>query len=102
MSLVLGVRPSSRTSPSMCWKIRYNIRNDTAEIMPDRRSPLVSSVCHVLEPHRYLTRRAAAHSQGFRRWHGLLKDLLRHDRANVSTRTPYGSSVAGQTQTSGT
>jgi hypothetical protein len=27
-------------------------RSDKAAIMPDRRSPLVSSVCHVLEPHR--------------------------------------------------
>ena len=27
-------------------------RSDATAIMPDRRSPLVSSVCHVLEPHR--------------------------------------------------
>jgi len=50
-SLVDVVRPSSKTSLRTCWKIRYNSRSDTAAIMPDRRSPLVSSVCHVLEPH---------------------------------------------------
>ena len=52
-SLVEDVRPSSRTSPSTCWKIRYNSRSDTAAIIPtseNPRSPLVSGVCHVLEP----------------------------------------------------
>jgi len=45
----------SKTSLNSCWKIRYDSRNDTATITPDlgdRRPPLVSSVCHVLEPHR--------------------------------------------------
>jgi hypothetical protein len=46
------VRLSSKTSLRTCWKIRYDSRSDTAAIMPDRRSPLLSSVCHVLEPHR--------------------------------------------------
>ena len=47
---VLGadVRPSSRSSPSMCWKIRYNSRNDTAEIMPGRcRSSIAAGQRHV-------------------------------------------------------
>ena len=52
-SLVDVVRPSSKTSLRTCWKIRYNSRSDTAAIMPDRWSPLVSSVCHVLEPHSH-------------------------------------------------
>jgi len=37
MSLVEDVRPINRSSPSMCWKIRYNSRNDTAQIVPGRR-----------------------------------------------------------------
>jgi hypothetical protein len=36
MSLVLEARPISRSSPSRCWKIRYDSRIDTAEIMPSR------------------------------------------------------------------
>ena len=32
------VRPSSRTSPSTCRKIRYSNRNDTTVIVPERRS----------------------------------------------------------------
>ena len=36
-SLVEDLRPSSRTSPSTCWKIRYSSRSDTAAIMPVRR-----------------------------------------------------------------
>jgi hypothetical protein len=55
MSLAEDARPSSRTSPSVCWKIRYRSRSDTAEIMPgtsDHQSPLVSPLCSILEPHR--------------------------------------------------
>ena len=34
--MVLEAPPMSRSSPSRCWKIRYNSRIDTAEIMPNR------------------------------------------------------------------
>ena len=44
--------PYATMSPSACWKRRYSSRIDTAAIMPDRRSLLVRSVCHVLEPQR--------------------------------------------------
>ncbi len=47
MSLALDVRPSSRTSPIMCWKIRYHSRNDTPEIKPCRcRSPITAGQRH--------------------------------------------------------
>jgi hypothetical protein len=47
-SLVADVRPSSRSSPSTCWKIRCNILNDTAEIMHGRcRSPITAGQRHV-------------------------------------------------------
>jgi transposase-like protein len=55
MSLAEDVRPSSRTRPSMCWKIRNSRRSDTAEIMSgtgDHQSPLVGGVRSILEPHR--------------------------------------------------
>jgi hypothetical protein len=54
-SLVVDVRPRSKSSPSRCRKIRYSRRSDTAEIMPvagDHQSLLVSGRCNVLEPHR--------------------------------------------------
>jgi hypothetical protein len=35
-SLVADVRPSSTSRPSTCWKIKYNSRSDTAEILPSR------------------------------------------------------------------
>jgi hypothetical protein len=42
-SLMADVRPSSTSSPSTCWKIKYNSRSDTAEIMPSRwRSSIVA------------------------------------------------------------
>jgi len=43
MSLVLDVRAISRSSPSMCWKIRCNSRNDTAKIMPGRRGSSITA-----------------------------------------------------------
>jgi hypothetical protein len=43
MSLVLDVRAISRSSPSMCWKIRYKSRNDTAKIMPGRRGSSITA-----------------------------------------------------------
>jgi hypothetical protein len=42
-SLVEDVRPISRTSPSMCWKIRYSSRSDTAEIMPGYWRPSITA-----------------------------------------------------------
>jgi hypothetical protein len=48
--------PSSRTSLSICWKIRYRSRSDMAAIMPDHRerpiTPGQQRVPRVLEPHR--------------------------------------------------
>ena len=55
MSLVLDVRPSSRKSPSMCWKIRYNSRTTRWRSCPaavDHQSPLVNDMCSILEPRR--------------------------------------------------
>ena len=46
--MVEDVRPISRSSPSTCWKIRYNSRNDTAEIMPGHwRSSITAGQRHV-------------------------------------------------------
>jgi len=46
--LVVDVRPINRSSPSTCWKISYNRRNDTAEIMPGRwRSPITAGQRYV-------------------------------------------------------
>ena len=56
MSLVEDVRPSSRTSPSTCWKIKYSSRSDTAEIMPGRPRPSITAGqgpgLSIVEPHR--------------------------------------------------
>jgi len=48
-SLVEAVRPSSKTSPRTCWKIRYSSRSDTAAIMPGhrRRPPITAAQPHV-------------------------------------------------------
>ena len=50
------------------WLRAANSCSDTAAIMPDRRgdrrSPLVSSVCHVLEPHGQVSSRASRASLG--------------------------------------
>ena len=56
MSLVQDVPPISRTRPSMCWKIKYWSRTDTAEIMPGRpRSSITAGHgrCSIVEPHRF-------------------------------------------------
>jgi hypothetical protein len=51
---MVDVRPSSMSSPSTCWKIRYNSRSDTRRSCPaagDHRSLLVSgSVQHYGTP----------------------------------------------------
>jgi hypothetical protein len=42
-SLMADVRPSSTSSPSTCWNIKYNSRSNMAEIMPSRgRSSIVA------------------------------------------------------------
>ena len=65
MSLVLDVRAISRSSPSMCWKIRCNSRNDTAKIMPGRRGSSITAgqrhVHHSGTPYRC---RAARRGRG--------------------------------------
>ena len=48
MSLVGDVRPISKSSPSRCWKIRYNSRSDTVTIMPGLRwAPIAAGHRHV-------------------------------------------------------
>jgi hypothetical protein len=48
MSLVEDARPISKSSPSVCWKIRYSSRGDTAEIMPGNwRSSITAGQRHV-------------------------------------------------------
>ncbi len=41
--MVQDVRPSSRTSPSTCPKIRYSSRSDTVAIMPDHWRPPITA-----------------------------------------------------------
>ena len=57
------VRPSGTSSSSTCWKIEYNSRSDTAEIMPSRwRSSIVAGqrqVQHYGTRQAYIARRTA-------------------------------------------
>ena len=48
MYFVEDARLISKNSPSVCWKIRYNSRSDTAEIMPRNwRSSITAGQRHV-------------------------------------------------------
>src|SRR5690242_9105852 len=57
MFWVEDVRPSSMTRPRICWKIKYRSRGDTAEIMPVRPRPPITTGqrpgCSIVEPHRH-------------------------------------------------
>jgi hypothetical protein len=58
MSLAEDVRPISRTSPSMCWKIRNSSRRVTVTIMPGHwKTPIIAGRqrYRVLAPHRVAT-----------------------------------------------
>jgi hypothetical protein len=80
MSLVEDGRPSSKTSFSTCRKSRYNSRSDTRRSCPiaeGRRSPLLSSVCDVLEPRRTSRR------SGSRAAVEVAEDLLAVDTVRV-------------------
>ena len=48
MYFVEDARLISKSRPSVCWKIRYNSRSDTAEIMPRNwRSSITAGQRHV-------------------------------------------------------
>jgi hypothetical protein len=68
--------PSSRTSLSICWKIRYRSRSDMAAIMPDHRerpiTPGQQRVPRVLGPHTAAAVQVAAVEEAGRQADALL------------------------------
>ena len=52
MSFVADVRPSSRTSPSTCRKIKYSSRSDTLRSCPTGDYRWSAVQARLLAPHR--------------------------------------------------